>query len=50
MLFLRQHGVRYTWVTTNEYGITVWKYKRNSMLFELLQQFYTEEEKYNSTK
>lgn len=40
MLFLKDHGIRYTWVTTNEHGISVWKYKKTVELFKCLTMFY----------
>ena len=40
VLWLRSHGIRYTWVTKNEYGISVWKYKKTHELWESLAEMY----------
>lgn len=37
--FLKEHGIRYTWVKTVD-GITIWKYKKNVHLFLTLASFY----------
>lgn len=39
-LFLKEHGVKYSWVYQNEDGVTVWKYKKSAKLFEVLTKFY----------
>jgi hypothetical protein len=40
MKFLKEHGIRYTWVKTDDNGLTVWKYKKNLELFKCLCLFY----------
>lgn len=43
MLFLRDKGIRYTWVYMNEEGISVWKYKKNLELWQALSEMYSNE-------
>ena len=38
--FLHSRQIRYTWVTQNEHGISVWKYKKTVELFHALTEFY----------
>lgn len=38
--YLKESGIRYTWVTTNEHGISVWKYRKSVELFKALMFFY----------
>lgn len=40
VLYLRKHGIRYTWVYTNNIGISVWKYKKNRSLWLALADMY----------
>jgi hypothetical protein len=42
--YLREHGIRYTFVKTIE-GITTYKYEKNANLFETLAEFYHKTEK-----
>lgn len=42
VLYLRKHGIRYEWVYTNEYGISVWKYKKTCNLWLTLAQMYND--------
>lgn len=37
--FLTQHGIRYTFVKVVD-GVTVWKFKKNTVLFNVLAEFY----------
>ena len=37
---LRKHGIRYAWVYTNDAGISVWKYKKNRILWLALADMY----------
>lgn len=37
--FLSQNGIKYSFVKTVD-DVTVWKYKKNEMLFSLLSKFY----------
>ena len=37
--FLTSKGIRYTFVKTVD-GVTVWKYKKTTLLFEALSEFY----------
>lgn len=42
MLFLREKGIRYTFVKkTQNFRIPVYKYEKTPELFEALQEFYT---------
>ena len=47
MLFLRDKGIKYTWVYINEDGISVWKYKKEKCLWDALSEMYSEN-KYES--
>lgn len=40
-LFLKKKGIRYTWVYKNEYGISVWKYKKTRELWLALAEMYS---------
>ena len=40
MQFLKERGISYSFVKTNDYGITVWKYKKTVELFNALSAFY----------
>ena len=40
MLFLRNKGIKYTWVYINEDGISVWKYKKEKRLWDALSEMY----------
>ena len=42
MLFLRDKGIKYTWVYINEDGISVWKYKKDKKLWDALSEMYSE--------
>ena len=42
MLFLRDKGIKYTWVYNNEDGISVWKYKKEKCLWDALSEMYSE--------
>lgn len=37
--YLTQHGIRYTFVKVVD-GVTVWKFKKNAILFNVLAEFY----------
>lgn len=37
--YLTRHGIKYTFVKTVE-GVTIWKFKKNSELFNRLADFY----------
>lgn len=39
--YLKANGIRYVWVYTNEYGISVWKFKKTKALWECLAQMYS---------
>jgi len=45
-LFLKESGIRYEFVYSED-GITTWKYKKNSELFEKLLEFWKMLEKNN---
>ena len=47
MLFLRDKGIKYTWVYINEDGISVWKYKKEKKLWDALSEMYSKN-KYKS--
>ena len=38
--YLKDRGIRYSYVYTNEHGITVWKYTKTVELFKALMEFY----------
>ena len=42
MLFLRDKGIKYTWVYINEDGISVWQYKKEKKLWDALSEMYSE--------
>ncbi len=37
--FLTSKGIRYTFVKTVD-GVTIWKYKKTTLLFDVLSEFY----------
>ena len=39
-LFLKESGINYTFVKTDNNGLTVWKYKKTEALFLALAKFY----------
>lgn len=39
--FLKSKGIRYSWVYTNEEGISVWKYKKEKRLWDALSEMYS---------
>lgn len=41
MLFLKQHGIKYTFVK-EIYGVTTYKYKKTPELFHFLEIFYAQ--------
>ena len=41
MLFLRDKGIKYTWVYINESGVSVWKYKKEKRLWDALSEMYS---------
>lgn len=45
MIFLKSKKIRYTWVYTNEYGRSVWKYRKCRELWIALAEMY-ENKKY----
>ena len=40
MQFLRDKGIRYTWVYINEENVSVWKYKKEKSLWDALSEMY----------
>lgn len=40
--FLKTKGIRYTWVYTNEDGISVWKFKKDKQLWDALSEMYSD--------
>lgn len=42
MNFLRDKGIKYTWVYVNEEGLTVWKYKKEKRLWDALSEMYSQ--------
>lgn len=42
MLFLREKGIRYTWVYLNEDRVSVWKYKKEKRLWDALSEMYSD--------
>lgn len=43
VIFLKSKGIRYTWVYTNEDGISVWKFKKEKRLWDALSEMYSSE-------
>lgn len=41
MQFLREKGIRYTWVYINEEKVSVWKYKKEKRLWDALSELYS---------
>lgn len=40
--FLKSKKIRYTWVYTNDDGISVWKYKKEKRLWDALSEMYSD--------
>lgn len=47
VIFLKSKGIRYTWVYTNEDGISVWKFKKEKQLWDALSEMYSSEKYIN---
>lgn len=45
--WLKSNGIRYTFIKTDDSGMTVWKYAKTPELFELLKNFYINNEYYD---
>ena len=41
VVFLKSKGIRYTWVYTNDDGISVWKFKKEKRLWLALADMYS---------
>lgn len=41
MKFLRDKGIRYTWVYINKDKVSVWKYKKEKKLWDALSEMYS---------
>ena len=41
MKFLREKGIKYTWVYINEENVSVWKYKKEKKLWDALSEMYS---------
>ena len=41
MKYLREKGIKYTWVYMNEDKISVWKYKKEKRLWDALSEMYS---------
>lgn len=39
--FLKSKGIRYTWVYTNDDGISVWKFRKEKRLWSALSEMYS---------
>lgn len=46
--WLKEKGIRYTFVKFNENNVTTYKYKKNIALFEALLSFYIQVQKENN--
>lgn len=46
VMFLKKKGIRYEFVKTNSYQISVWSYKKTPQLFEALAEFYAHPERW----
>lgn len=40
--FLKSKGIRYTWVFTNDDGVSVWKYRKEKRLWDALSEMYSD--------
>lgn len=40
--WLKKHGIRYTFVKTDENNVTTYKYNKTMELFKLLMEFYNQ--------
>lgn len=40
--FLKTKGIRYTWVYTNDDGVSVWKFKKDKQLWDALSEMYSD--------
>lgn len=40
VVWLKSHGIRYTWVYTNDDGVSVWKFKKTRALWLSLAEMY----------
>lgn len=40
--FLKSKGIRYTWVYTNDEGVSVWKFKKEKKLWDVLSDMYSD--------
>lgn len=40
--FLKSKGIRYTWVYTNEDGVSVWKFRKEKRLWDALSEMYSD--------
>lgn len=45
--WLKSNGIRYTFIKTDDSGMTVWKYAKTLELFESLKNFYINNEYYD---
>ena len=41
VIFLKENGIRYTWVYTNTEGKSVWKFKKEKRLWDALAEMYS---------
>lgn len=41
VVYLKSNGIRYTWVYTNNDGVSVWKYKKEKRLWDCLSKMYS---------
>lgn len=41
VVYLKSKGIRYTWVYTNDDGISVWKFKKEKRLWDALSSMYS---------
>lgn len=40
--FLKSKGIRYTWVFTNDEGVSVWKFRKTKELWDTLSEMYSD--------
>lgn len=45
--WLKSNGIRYTFIKTDDSGMTVWKYAKTPELFESLKNLYINNEYYD---
>ena len=42
VMYLKSKRIRYTWVFTNDDGVSVWKFKKTKSLWDALSEMYSD--------